>query len=388
MLRDTDAGFRYLEKKPGGEREVRPTLKTDALFALAGAIKDDSTNGVLPLLGANWFDYDFLKKKIQINVFFAGIYAFVNVTDPSVRGSRLDLGAEASLVGFKSDDKFFVNGVEDLTQRIRRRSQYLTGRLGYPLGNFFKVSAIGDFTWNAYDDSSEAGDALAAQNAANGTSLSFVLPADHEVYAGTVQFEFNRIGYSITASGTASRRSQWDRWGLYDNATQSFVDPTFDPKQKSFSTWKLTAFKEWYLPKFQKLKAEIDYLDGKNLDRFSQYAVGRFGDESLEGFAGTGVRFDTGYIARTGWAFNIANVIRFDASAEFARVEDRVHDDRFRNHLGAGISFNVVGPWQTIWQASYGRAIASDVPGLEGKQEFQVVVLKLFPRGLKRDPSR
>jgi hypothetical protein len=59
-------------------------------------------------------------------------------------------------------------------------------------------------------------------------------------------------------------------------------------------------------------------------------------------------------------------------------VKDTLADDRFRNYTGAGISFNVVGPWKTIWQGSYGRAITAGVPELEGTQEFQVVVLKLF----------
>jgi len=378
VLRDTGQGFRYRQKQPDGERVVQEHAKTSALFALAGVVKDDSIDTVVPLAGVNWFDYDFLKKKIQINVFFAGVYAFVNVTDPSVRGTKLDLGAEASLVGLKFDDTLFVNGTEDVAQRVRRRSQYLTGRLGYPLGVFFKMSAIGDLAWNAYDDSSDAQEALAAQNVANGTNLSFVLPVDHLVYSGTLQFEFNRKGYSITAAGSASRRSEWDNWGLYDNTTAAFVDANLDPDQRSFSSWTLTAFKEWYLPKFQKLKAEVDYLDGRNLDRFSQYRFGRFGSESLNGFAGTGVRFDTGYIARTGWAFNILEAVRFDASVEFAHVNDRLEDDRFRNHTGVGLSFNVVGPWKTIWQGSYGRAVASDVPELKGKQEFQLIVLKLF----------
>ncbi len=371
MLRDTDLGFRYLQKQPGGERIEQMRVKTSALFAAVGAVKDDSI-GWTPLAGVNWFDYDFLKKNIQINVFFAGVYAYANLTDPSVRGTKLDLGAEASLVGLKLDEKVFVSGVEDVSQRVRRRSQYVTGRLGYPLGQFFKVAVIGDLAWNAYDDSSEARDVLAAQND------SFVLPKDHEVYSGTLQFEFNRKGYSITAAGTASRRSRWERWGLYDNASNAFEPSTFDPAQKSFQTWKLTAFKEWYLPKFQKLKAEIDYLGGTNLDRFSEYRFGRFGDESLEGYAGTGVRFDTGTIARFGWAFNILNAVRFDASIGTAQVKDRLLDDQFWNHTGAGLSFNVVGPWKTIWQASYGRAIASDVRELEGKQEFLLVILKLF----------
>ncbi len=378
MLRDTDKGFRYLKKQTDGERVVQETIKTDALFALAGALKDDSTSGVIPLLGVNWFDTNFLRKDIQFNVFFAGVFAYVNLTDPAIRGTKVDLGLEASLVGLKLDDRFYVDGVEDVSQRLLRRSQYLTGRFGYPLGEFFKVSAIGDIAWNAYEESPDARDALAESNLANGTDDSFVVPPDDRVYSGTLQFQFNRKGFSVTASGTVSRRSEWNPWGLYDNQAATFIDPSFDSAQQSFQAWRLVGFKEWYLPKFQKLKAELTYLDGVNLDRFSQYSFGRFGAESLAGYAGTGLRFDTGYIARTGWAFNILNVVRFDVSADFARVKDSLKDDRFRNFSGLGLSFNVVGPWKTIWQGSYGRAITADVRELEGTQEFELVVLKLF----------
>jgi hypothetical protein len=88
MLRDTDQGFRYLKKNPAGERVVQETVKTDALFALVGAVEDDSTSGVVPLAGINWFDTDFLKKKIQFNVFFAGVFAYVNLTDPRSAEAR------------------------------------------------------------------------------------------------------------------------------------------------------------------------------------------------------------------------------------------------------------------------------------------------------------
>jgi hypothetical protein len=154
--------------------------------------------------------------------------------------------------------------------------------------------------------------------------------------------------------------------------------PDFRRRSESFAAWRFTAFKEWYFPKFQKLKLEADYLDGRNLDRFSQYQFGQFGDESLDGFSGTGVRFDTGYIGRTGWSFNIAHVVSFGLSAEFARIKDGLTDDRFRNHIGAGFSFNVPLPWMMYMRASYGRAIASDIPALEGKQEYQLFILKLF----------
>jgi len=38
----------------------------------------------------------------------------------------------------------------------------------------------------------------------------------------------------------------------------------------------------------------------------------------------------------------------------------------------------VVGPWKTVISLNYGRALVSDIADLEGKQEFLLVVLKLF----------
>ena len=42
------------------------------------------------------------------------------------------------------------------------------------------------------------------------------------------------------------------------------------------------------------------------------------------------------------------------------------------------LSGNVVGPWKTVISLDYGRAVASDIPDLVGKQEFLLIVLKLF----------
>jgi hypothetical protein len=378
MLRDTHEGFRYLQKDEGGGRTVKTVVDSSQLFLAGGLFKDDAIDYVVPLAGVNWFDYDFLKKDVQFNVFFAGVYAFINLTDPAIGKTKLDLGIESSLVGLKLDDTLYVAGIEDITQRVRRRSQYLTGRLGYPLGTYFKLTAMADVAWNRYTGSSDARDALAAQNAADGTDLSFVLPANHEVITGTLQMEFNKMGYSVTARGSYAHRTEWEPWGLFDNTTGQFTSATFDPGQDTFPTWSLMAFKEWYLPHFQKLKVEVDYLDGASLDRFSQYQFGFFGGESLDGFSGTGVRFDQGYIGRVSWAFNIMNAVRFDLSLESARARDRFLAQPWMSHTGVGFSFNVVGPWMTIWQASYGRAVVSDIPELEGKQEFLLVILKLF----------
>ena len=36
------------------------------------------------------------------------------------------------------------------------------------------------------------------------------------------------------------------------------------------------------------------------------------------------------------------------------------------------------GPWKTVYTVNYGYAFASDIPDLEGSQEFFVLILKLF----------
>jgi hypothetical protein len=193
---------------------------------------------------------------------------------------------------------------------------------------------------------------------------------------GTIQAEFNRRGYGLAVSGTWSRRSTWEAWGMRDDATGEFVEP--EPLSTSYPKWGLTATKEWFLPKFQKVRAEVDYLDGRDLDRFSRYTFTLFGQERLNGFSGTGVRFDRGYIARTGYSFNLFGAIRFDLTLDRARALDRASTAAYQDFMGVGLSGNVIGPWKTVIVASYGRAVQSDIPGLEGKQEFLLTILKLF----------
>ena len=62
----------------------------------AGVFKDNSIDNVLPLAGVNYFNYDLWGKNLQTNVFFAGAFAFANITDPDVFGGKADAAAEAA----------------------------------------------------------------------------------------------------------------------------------------------------------------------------------------------------------------------------------------------------------------------------------------------------
>ncbi len=362
MLEDTDKGFRYLERQPDGTRTVKEKVDTRQLFAAAGLYKDSSVSGVVPLAGVNYFDYNLGGKDRQFNVLFAGVLAFVNLTDPALFGSRLDLAVEGIGNALKRTDKVFVGDTEQERQRVDFRSQMLSVRLGIPLGQFYKLSLSETYELTSYlrDDK---------------TDPSFALPSDHVLTTAALELELNRRGYTVSVQGSLSGRSKWKPWGSPGGEGQP---PAFDPDRKRFSRWQVSAFKEWYLPHFQKLRGEVDLLGGSNLDRFSRYRFTSFGGTSLNGFAGTGVRFDRGAILRGGYSFNLLHVIRLDATVDYARVEEKGSLAGFQNFTGVGLSGNVIGPWKTVIQGSWGHSIQSDIAPLKGKNDFVLFVLKLF----------
>jgi hypothetical protein len=389
MLRDTAEGFRYLDREPDGTRTVRDEFKSRQLFAAAGALKDQSTDGVVPLAGFNYFNYNFRGRDLQVNALFAGVLGFFTVSDPNLFGSRNDATLDTFLIGIKTEDRVFVGDQEIETELLEQRNQNLLGQVGFPLGSFFRINLVGGVTFRRYFDSDDAAAAIDAYNEQNaGQALTFIRPVDHEEYTVGVGAEFNRFGWNLRADGALFSRSEWKAWGMFDGTGQTFValDPAtglYEPAAASdvfdeFSRWRVTGFKEWYLRGFQKLRAEINYLDGRDLDRFSRYNFSLFGDTRLNGFSGSGVRFDRGWIGRAGYSFNAFEAVQLNAVLETARIENDENGPGYQSHTGFGFSGNVPGPWTTVWSLSYGLAVDSDIEELKGEQEFLLLVFKLF----------
>jgi hypothetical protein len=382
MLRDTEQGFRYLERAPDGTRSVKERMDTSQLFAAAGAFKDHSQDRVLPLGGVNYFNYDLFGRDVQFNALFAGVFAFVTASRPELGATELDLTLDAALMAIRGSDEVFEGDTEVVEERIESRDQSLALRLGIPVGEFVKVSVVGAARFRQFFEDDEASERLED----GGAGLEFVLPQDHVEWSGRLQAVWNRRGYDLSANASVSRRSQWEAFGLRDPATGSFghfANGAFLPDagealRERYSRWSVSGFREWYLPRFQKVRATVDWLDGADLDRFSRYRFGFFGDDRLSGFSGSGVRFDDGWIGRAGYSFNLFEVIRLDGSVERAWVR-RDDDPAGRQAFtGVGLGANLIGPWKTVINVSYGRALQSDVADLEGEQEFLLLVFKLF----------
>lgn len=372
MLRDTREGFRYLDRQTDGTRVVKDKIESSQLFVAGGVFKDNSVDSVLPLAGVNYFNYDLWGKGLQTEVFFAGAFAFANITDPEILGGRMDAAFETTLSLFEGNDKVYLGDDEILVERLQTRDEDVSGRVGFPLGDFLKLNLIADLTFARYSEEKDG------KNAREALGLDYVLPPDPTVLTGTVQLTHDRKGYSTRAEASWSSRSEWHEWGLRDETSGQILNPDYDPSHNSFHRWQIGASKEWFLAKFQKVRGSASYLDGGDMDRFSRYQFSFFGGARLSGFAGSGLRFDSGAIVRAGYSFNVFDVIQLNATVERARVEEREAPAGAQSFTGLGVSGNLVGPWKTVIALSYGRALQADIADLEGQQEFLLTVFKLF----------
>lgn len=361
MLRETPEGYKWLDRTEDGGRVVNEEGDPTQLFAAAGALRDESTDGVLPLAGINYTNVDTFGKDMLFNLFFAGVFANATLTDPSFLGTNLDLGVNASLVGFRGTERQFVRGEEIEAENVDRRTQSLSFTAGYPLGSFIKLRGVLDFNFRDYADADE-------------TAPTFTVPTDHVETEYQLELAYDRKGWGILAEHGWIERSDWEPWGPEgDLATAEEVARTETAK-----TWGLGVQKSFFLPYFQQLELSARYQGGEDLDRFSKYTFGFLGGDRLRGFGGSGLRYDRGVLGQFQYSFNLKEVVRFDATIDHAEIHDERLSDEMTSHTGFGIAANFLGPWETLIRLDTGYALSSDLEAVEGDFEFIVVVLRLF----------
>jgi hypothetical protein len=376
ILRDTEQGMRYLTRGPDGKRtlEQEPTRKT--LFGLVGIYDQPGLDTPVPLLGVDYFNYNIGGRNLQLNAFLAGAINLVTLTDPKLFGP-FDGSVEAQLLGFDLTDTAYIRGEKREESNVDRQNQVVSAWLGLPLGSFFRLR--GEYTYEYVNSSRDE------------ETETFVEPVDTSQNGVRLYGEFNRAGWSVIASAGRAWRRDWEPWGDESppSAETLRLVPTaacdtpgsclseFDPSQDSYGTQDYTVAKQFFLPAFQKIRLEASWYAGSNLDRFSEFAFDFFGTR-VRGFSGSGVRYDRGGIARLQYAFNVQDLVRFEASLDHGYVKDSLTSTDFAQFTGVGVSGNVLGPWQTILAFDVGVAVDSDYEDLRGGTELQIVLFKFF----------
>jgi hypothetical protein len=380
MLRDTDRGLRYLEPiGEGGERQVRPTLRKSAILGLAGLYRQSGLDyPVVPLAGAGYFNFNARGRDMQVTALLGGIVNLFSVSDPAFLGKKVDGSVQVVTLAINVTDQLYIRGEEREKSNIDVRSQSLSAGIGVPLGNFVRLRASWGVEYENYSLDEDTD--------------TFVTPSDTLVQTPGLSLEFNRAAWTVSASAERGIRNRWDPWGDIGPATDPEIIANFpsaacdspgscldefDPEHEDFDRYEFAVSKQFFLPLFQKLRFEAIWQTGSRLDRFSEFDFSFFGNR-VRGFAGSGIRYDRGAIARAQYAFNIANVVRIDASLDHAYVRDGLTDTDYRRFTGLGIAGNLMGPWETVLQFDVGVAVQSDFDDLRGDTEFQIGLLKYF----------
>jgi hypothetical protein len=354
MLRETKAGLRYLEKTKTGERVVKEGFDTARTFLLGGIHHDKGLDyPVVPLGGIDYFNFDLFNRGIQTNVFFAGVIVAANATNPNVANTRTNLGADFFGIAIPFTNSFFRNGVEQKDEAVKALPLRLSVRAGHPFLQFGKV----DVSFTVEHDTYMRSDT---------TAPSFIVPADTFVLTPSLTSSYSRWGWVFSGYYDYNRRSTWKPWG---DLTE------YNPNQKSYVDYGASIGKAFYLPKFQRLSIDVNYIDGQRLDRFSKYELGFFGAQRVHGVESGSVRAEKATLAHLSYGFVFSDQFRLETFYDHAFVDDTsagYHNEPFQ---GVGLGGQTVGPWGTILRLDLGKTV-----GRNKQSGFvaNVVFLKLF----------
>jgi hypothetical protein len=354
MVRETSAGLRYLEKTGSGERVVKEGFETSRKFLLGGVHHDAGLEfPVVPLGGVDYFNFDYGHRGIQANVFFAGLVLSANATNPNVANTRTNLGADLFAIAIPTTNSMYRGGVEQKSEAVKALPTWFSMRAGHPYATFGKIDfelALGHIFYKKGDE----------------TDPSFGIPSSTFVISPQVSTNYARWGYTAAAWYDYNRRTTWKPWG---NLSE------YDPNQKSFADFGASLAKSFYLPKFQRLGFEVDYLDGQRLDRFSKYELGFFGTQRIHGIRSGSVRAEKAILGHMSYGFVFSDQIRMEAFYDHGLIDDRSAGYQREPFQGIGIAGQTVGPYGTLLRLDIGKMV-----GRNAQSGFvaNVVFLKLF----------
>jgi hypothetical protein len=357
MVRDTEHGVRYLERRPDGERVPVEKRKTSRLFGLAGVFYDTSLDYPLPLLGVYYIDLDFKKKHQQLQVFFGGVLLAGSYNQPRLFGSKVDLGVDVFGIAIRGTDSLYVDGEKDEAQNVKQRSFAGNLNVGYPVARHLKLTLTAGLTHRDFASDTD-------------TSPDFAVPSNHWVTRLSAQATWDVNGWALSARGGWNKRSAWDRWGYPRNTA-------YDPGKDTFETWGATLAKDFALPRFRRIRTSLSYVGSSNTDRFSEYTFGSFGGTALRGFSSGSLRAEQAVIARGAYGFVFGDAFRLEALYEHALVYEPASGLDWANFGGAGIAGQLPGPWSSIMQIDFGIPVVGRQHGQRGFA-LNLVFLKPF----------
>lgn len=362
MLRDTPQGYRYLRRQPatvqGGAVSVVEVAKaaTHVRTLAGGVIIDPNIRRPLPFAGISYVDFDLWGTGTQFTGFFGGAYAQMAFSVPSILKSRWQLAGRAFGIASSYNDRSFRNGREIYTEAIRQRPAHASIWVLRPLTSRISVRAGYDLDYTRL-------------RAAPETGATFVVPPNQVVHAARVTLEGQRAGWTGSVWWNPARRVGWRPWG---------GGTDYHPGHETFQRFGVGVVKSTVLSPRLVTRVEAQWMDGRDLDRFSRYSFGTF-DNRLRGYPSALVRYDRGGVARGAVAWSAAKVLRLDGFIDAAAVRDPGYGRGLRNYTGIGGAAEVPAPFGLLTAVEWGygfRGVNTD--GSRGTHVVRVSLFKVF----------
>lgn len=357
ILQETSSGYRYLVHHSDGSRTLRMNPKHSWFLGVAGLYHDPGFSNTLPLVGAEYFNSNWMHTNAQMQIFASG--ALNTVILSKVRlWPKVDGEVHGTFFLIPMLDRVYRNGQEDRGERLKHLDESVSGSLGWRMTPATKLAFVLSVSYRGFRQSSF-------------TSPLFSMPSNHFNFGGGLDFTGAWGGFSMEATWEVHHRTQWHRWGLPGLEDE-------DSLARDYRLWSLAVSQNFSLTGTQKVALGLTWLDGERLDRFSRYQFTWMGPQSLAGFSGSGVRFERGSIGTFSYTFNLADVVHLGLSVQRARVQiDRLQGP-WQDHTGVGLLAAVGGPAHTYITASIGYALHSDIPAVKGQRVVFLRIWKLF----------
>jgi hypothetical protein len=367
MLRDTPEGYRYLRRSSSPEGGVAgapdpvPEIAKGASRVrtiIGGVIIDPNITRPLPFAGLTYVDFDLLGTGAQLNAFFGGTYAQMAFSAPSLGGTRWQLAGRAFGIASSYNDRAFIEGREQYPQNIRQRPAHASVWLLRPFSPRLSFRAGYDLDYTHFDESD-----LKASD--------FVVPAHQVNHGARLALEGQRGGWNGSLWWHPARRSGWRAWGPSNAAA-------YEDRHRDFQRYGATIARSAVITPGLVARAEVAWMSGQDLDRFSRYAFGTF-DNRLRGYPSALIRYDRGGVLRTAVAWAPGRLMRLDAFADTAYVRDPGFGPKSRSYTGLGAAIEAPAPFGTLVAVEWGYGLQGlNSDGGRGTQVIRVSGFKIF----------
>ena len=372
ILRDTPQGYRYIKREPAGGATPATAVQTELagpserVRTLAlGVIIDPNISIPLPFAGLSYVDFNLFGTGTQLNGFFGGTYGQLAISVPSLGGTRWQLAGRAFGIASSYNDRAFVEGREHYEWNITQRPAHASAWLLRPLSPRLTMRAGYELDYTGFGDASS-------------TAATFAVPASQVSHAIRLGMDGQRGGWSGSFWWSAARRAGWRGWG--DPAGQPGLVGVgeYDPRHRDYQRTGASLAKSVVLSPRVVGRAEVSWMAGRDLDRFSRYTFGSF-DNRLRGYPSALIRYDRGAVFRGSAAWATGKLLRLDGFVDSALVRDPGFGSRNRSYSGLGAAAEVPAPFGTLVAIEWGygfQGVNSD--GGRGTQVIRISGYKIF----------